>query len=212
MAGLVVPDGARGALEEGAGLDPVEALVPLATSDLADSARRAPPGVDCQLQAFPAELPSGPPSREEPWLAYLGRRARGLRGRLGRVLGRIVRRTAPTARPPVPRRTLPAPDLRAGDLARVRSADYIRATLDENGYLHGCGFGRSQYQFCGKTLRVLRRVDHFFDEARLRMLKGRNLVLLEGAHCEGADVPWTQGCQRLCFYFWRTEWLEKVEG
>jgi hypothetical protein len=93
----------------------------------------------------------------------------------------------------------------------VRSAEYIRSTLDPNGYLNGCGFGLGQYQYCGKDFRVIRRVDNFFDEARARMLKGRNLVLLDGVHCDGSSSRWTNGCDRMCFYFWRTEWLEKIE-
>jgi hypothetical protein len=107
---------------------------------------------------------------------------------------------------------LPAPNLRPGDRVRVRSAEYIRSTLDQSGYLKGCGFGLGQYQYCGKDFRVIRRVDNFFDEARARMLKGRNLVLLDGVHCDGSSSRWTNGCDRMCFYFWRTEWLEKIEG
>jgi hypothetical protein len=94
---------------------------------------------------------------------------------------------------------------------RVRSAEYVRSTLDEGGSLKGCGFGLGQYQYCGRELRVLRRVDNFFDEARARMLKGRNLVLLDGVHCDGSSSRWTDGCDRMCYYFWRTEWLEKIE-
>jgi hypothetical protein len=103
------------------------------------------------------------------------------------------------------------PELKPGDLVRVRSAEFIRSTLDEKGGHRGCGFGLGMYQYCGKELRVAKVVNLFFDEARWRMLKARNMVLLEGVHCDGSGSPETQGCDRMCFYFWRTEWLEKIE-
>jgi hypothetical protein len=43
------------------------------------------------------------------------------------------------------------------------------------------------------------------------MLKARNIVLLERVYCDGSGTLETQGCDRMCFYFWRTEWLEKIE-
>jgi hypothetical protein len=173
-----------------------------------ESAQSSRPGVECQLEAFPANTPTGAPSREEPWAWYLRRRWQGLLLRLGRELGRL--RRPPPAPPPRLQVSFPAADVREGDLVRVRSVEEIVSTLDATGYLHGCGFGLGQYQFCGRQFRVARRVEHFFDEARARMLRGRNLVLLEGVHCDGSSVRWTAGCQRMCFYFWRTEWLEKV--
>jgi hypothetical protein len=112
----------------------------------------------------------------------------------------------------VVRQALPAARLAVGDVVRVRSAEQIRGTLDEQGGLKGCSFALGMYRYCGRELRVAKVVDRFFDEARWRMLKARNLVLLEGVHCDGSSIPDTQGCDRMCFYFWRTEWLEKVDG
>lgn len=174
-------------------------------------------GVPCQLEAFPAKLETGAPSREEPWTWYVVRRAQGFLLRLRRELDRFGPRGGPAPAPepaqaPKPAESWPAPELREGDRVRVRPAEYIRATLDDKGCLKGCGFGLGQYQYCGKEFRVIRRVDNFFDEARTRMLKARNMVLLDGVYCDGSSVKWTQGCQRMCFYFWRTEWLEKIDG
>jgi hypothetical protein len=42
------------------------------------------------------------------------------------------------------------------------------------------------------------------------MLKCRNIVLLENVYCDGSGHPDTRGCDRMCFFFWRTEWLERV--
>ena len=106
---------------------------------------------------------------------------------------------------------LAAPDLQAGDLVHVRPAEFIRSTLDEEGRFRGCAFALGMYQYCGKELRVAKVVNRFFDEARSHMLKVRNMVLLEGVLCDGSSSSFTKGCDRMCFYFWRTEWLEKIE-
>ena len=57
---------------------------------------------------------------------------------------------------------------------------------------------------------MLRVVDRFFDERRWRMLRAHGMVILEGVHCDGASLPDTAGCDRMCFYFWRSEWLERI--
>jgi hypothetical protein len=57
---------------------------------------------------------------------------------------------------------------------------------------------------------VLWPVEHFYDVAKARTAKTRNTVLLEGVYCTGGDLPEANGCQRRCYYFWRTEWLEKI--
>ena len=165
-------------------------------------------GVGCQLQAFPSQFEKGPPSREEPWFWYFRRRARGAVRKVMRLVSRLIRRRiGPQAGPTL----LEAPELKAGDLVRVRSAELIQSTLDEKGGHRGCGFGLGMYQYCGKELRVAKVVNGFFDEARWRMLKARNMVLLEGVYCDGFGSVEAQGCDRMCFYFWRTEWLEKIE-
>jgi hypothetical protein len=171
-------------------------------------------GVGCQLEAFPSQFDKGPPSREEPWIWYFRRRARGALRRIVRLISHITGRPAvPVAAqtPAVAPAPVTVPELKPGDLVRVRSAEVIRSTLDETGKHRGCGFGLGMYQYCGKELRVAKVVNQFFDEARWRMLKARNMVLLEGVHCDGSSISDTRGCDRMCFYFWRTEWLEKIE-
>jgi hypothetical protein len=165
-------------------------------------------GVACQLQSFPNDLEGGPPSRKEPWAWYLRRRTRHLFFKLRRLAARLAGR-GPV--PPGPSSALPAPELREGDWVRVRSAEEIRKTLDSTGSYRGCGFGSGMFQYCDREFQVVRVVGRFFDEGRGRMLKSRNMVLLDGIHCDGASSPDTLGCDRMCFYFWRTEWLEKVD-
>jgi hypothetical protein len=102
--------------------------------------------------------------------------------------------------------------LQVGDWVRVRSAQYIRETLDAQGGYRGCGFGLGMYGLCGEELRVAKVVRRFYDEARGRMLKANNMVLLAGVYCDGSSCLSTRGCDRMCSYFWRTEWLEKLES
>lgn len=167
----------------------------------------AAPG--CQLQGLAGVLGSRPPSLEEPLAWYLRRHVGGAALRLWKEAGeRVLGVPAqPAAAPP---RDLPAPELSAGDRVRVRDLPSIRATLDAKGTCGGCGFVETMSRHCGQELRVVRRVERFFDEGRWRMMRGRRLVLLEGAHCDGAALAATGGCDRMCYYFWRTEWLEKV--
>ncbi len=165
-----------------------------------------PPGAGCQLERFPGVLERGAPGRDEPWSWYVRRRGRNALRRLGRLLRPEVAAASGAGACP-----FPAAQLRTGDLVRVRPAEEIRRTLDARGGVKGCSFGTGMYQYCGRELRVARTVHRFFDEARFRMLRARDMVILEGIHCDGSDLADTRGCDRMCAYFWRTEWLERVE-
>jgi hypothetical protein len=161
----------------------------------------------CQLIQNDAYDPDrGAPFREEPWLWYLRRRTRGVTRR--------VRGWLEPSSTGAPAQSLPAsgPDLhlRAGDVVRVRSREEIARTLDAAGTFRGCGFMPNMYAFCGRELRVLKPVERFFDERRWRMLRCHNVVLLEGATCNPTFDADFRGCDRTCFLFWRTEWLERV--
>jgi hypothetical protein len=146
----------------------------------------------------------------EPWMWYLRRRIRNALRKLRRMLGNrgMPQRLAEVSRSARPLST--RLELDAGDRVRVRSLDEIRRTFDASGACHGCAFLEPMARYCGKELRVARRLERFFDEKRWRMLKCKDVVLLEGVFCDGSGHPDTQGCQRMCFFFWRTEWLEKL--
>lgn len=99
--------------------------------------------------------------------------------------------------------------LNAGDLVRVRSLEEIQATLDRWRSLKGCGFLEEMASYCGTTQRVLKRVERFIDERDYRQKKASGIVLLEGVLCSGTST--TGRCDRSCFFFWREEWLEKLD-
>jgi len=102
-----------------------------------------------------------------------------------------------------------ATGLKAGDLVRVRSKEEIEATLDHWKQLKGCTFMVEMQPYCGTTLRVLKPVERFLDERDYRFKRTKGIVFLEGAICEGTER--FGPCDRSCFYFWREEWLEKID-
>ena len=102
--------------------------------------------------------------------------------------------------------TRPAARLEAGDIVRIRSREQITATLDRWRSLKGCGFLEEMAAHCGTTQKVMKRVERFIDERDYRAKKASGVVLLEGLMCSGGGR-----CDRACFFFWREEWLEKLD-
>lgn len=99
--------------------------------------------------------------------------------------------------------------LEPGDLVRVRLREEIQTTLNRRNKLRGCGFMEEMSPYCGTTQRVLKQVKRFIDERDYKMKRGRGIVFLEGVICEGTKD--FGPCDRACFFFWREEWLEKIE-
>jgi hypothetical protein len=90
----------------------------------------------------------------------------------------------------------------------VRSLREIEATLDAKGALRGLSFMPEMEQYCGRRLRVSKRVNRIMMEStgELRRLTVPT-VLLEGAVCDGTAH---RGCDRSCPCFWREQWLKRV--
>ena len=100
-------------------------------------------------------------------------------------------------------------DLQPGDVVRIRSMKEIKATLNEWNQLKGCVFMEEMWALCDTTHKVLKRVEIFLDERSYRTRKCKGIVLLEGVICNGTKD--FGPCDRSCFFFWKEEWLEKVE-
>jgi hypothetical protein len=175
----------------------------------------------CQLQGVIRSSPAAG-KNEEKGLSLVVRIKRGLKRRLSvRVQKRIkdaisltldlfdLRRGKAKTLKSIPD-TQPSKCLSAGDLVRVRSREEIQATLDRWRSLKGCGFLGEMAGYCGTTQRVLKRVERFIDERDYRLKKASGIVLLDGVICSGTGT--TGRCDRACFFFWREEWLEKLEG
>lgn len=98
---------------------------------------------------------------------------------------------------------------RVGQVVRVRSKQEIQGTLDNWNNLRGCGFMEEMWPYCGTTQRIYKPVNRFVDERDHRLKKARGIFFLEDVHCEGT-IDYGR-CDRNCYFFWRKEWLEKVE-
>jgi hypothetical protein len=103
----------------------------------------------------------------------------------------------------------PSPQIFQKDLVRVRSIEEIKATLNIWGQLKGCMFMPEMAPFCGSTQIVFKRLERFVDERDYHLKSSHGIILLEGVHCQGTSDYGR--CDRSCFYFWREEWLEKIE-
>jgi hypothetical protein len=99
--------------------------------------------------------------------------------------------------------------LKAGDLVRVRPVEEIQATLSYRGELRGCVFMREMHPYCETTQRVLKPIERFLDERDYQLKKCKGMVLLEGIMCQGTEL--FGSCDRSCYFFWREEWLERVD-
>lgn len=136
-------------------------------------------------------------------------RKRAIKSRIDRFLHSVavVQKRIPES---VPVETSTPLNLQAGDRVRVRSEAEIRGTLDSFGMLRGCVFMPEMAAYCDTIQRVLKPVEVFLDERDYRRKKTRGIVLLENAICEGT-APYGR-CDRSCYFFWREDWLERVEA
>ena len=103
----------------------------------------------------------------------------------------------------------PEVSLKAGDLVQVRSLIEIKATLNHWGQLKGCSFAHEMEQYCNTTQQILKPVERFVDERDFRILRTKGIYLLDGINCPG--VASLGRCDRNCFFFWREEWLERID-
>lgn len=176
--------------------------------------RIPPDDPNCQLVSL-AELAEGPQERFRRPLKFAVRRRLGhtrsrvVENRLGALKNRVA---VATGRQPRPAVVPPKPQehLEAGDWVQVRSSEEIEATLGHSRKLRGCSFAADMRRFCDTRQQVLTHVRRFVDERDLSIVNTTGLVLLKDAICTG--TPAYGHCDRSCFFFWREEWLEKVEG
>ena len=100
-------------------------------------------------------------------------------------------------------------NLKAGECVRVRTKEEIQATLNPWNELEGCAFISAMWQYCGTTQRIFKLVERFVDERDYRVKYVLGVVLLEGVNCNGTSFYGK--CDRTCFFFWREEWLERLQ-
>ena len=98
-------------------------------------------------------------------------------------------------------------NLKPGELIEVKSKEEIFATLDSSGKNRGLEFTPEMEKYCGKEVRVLRRMDKMFNETTGEMRQIANTVILEGTNCDGHAHG---GCPRSCYCLWREIWLRRA--
>ena len=78
------------------------------------------------------------------------------------------------------------PASRFGAAVKVRSADQIAETLDQDGKLRGLWFDREMLPYCGTAGRVQAQVKRFVDETSGAMIELKSdCYILEGVVCKG---------------------------
>lgn len=103
----------------------------------------------------------------------------------------------------------PALEFKAGEWVRVKSREEIISTLDKFDELKGCAFLEPMYEYCGTVQKVYVKVERFLDERSFKVRSAKGLYFLENLQCTGTEV--FGRCDRRCYYFWRAEWLEKMD-
>jgi hypothetical protein len=99
-------------------------------------------------------------------------------------------------------------DLRPGEWVRVKSIEEITRTLDPDNRNRGLSFDREMLKYCGRTARVLRRVDHIIDESSGRMLTMKTpCIVLADVVC---TADYHRNCPRGIYPYWREIWLERA--
>jgi hypothetical protein len=105
-------------------------------------------------------------------------------------------------------------NLQPGELVQVRSKAEIMATLDDGVRNRGLSFDGEMAPYCGRTMRVLRRVERILDEKTGKMLRLRkDCIILEDAVCSGLRCGIRRlGCPKSVYPYWREAWLRRVES
>jgi len=123
---------------------------------------------------------------------------------LKKILGMVIKKK-PAQKPLV---SVAGLDLQPGELVEVKSADEIRATLDDLGKTRGLFFMPGMWEYCGQRLRVLFRIDRMMSEKTGDIRNLKQTVILDGVTCDGKAHS---GCQRGCYVFWKDTWLRRIE-
>jgi hypothetical protein len=97
--------------------------------------------------------------------------------------------------------------LQPGEWVIVKSREEIVATLDNSGRNRGLTFDAEMLPYCGKRLRVLRRIERIIEESTGRLIEPRGVsVVLENVVCRSV---FRRSCPRCIFSYWREIWLRR---
>jgi hypothetical protein len=97
-----------------------------------------------------------------------------------------------------------------GERVRISSYEKIKETLDEKNCCEGLIFMESMAKFCGGEYEVLKEVKWLLEEYSMKMLRGKDIVVLKDLVCDGKGILGGRDCDRTCPYLWKTAWLEEA--
>ena len=102
--------------------------------------------------------------------------------------------------------------LQEGEYVRVKPQREIELTINSQGRNRGLSFdGEEMAPYCGKVLRVRRRVSRILEETTGRMLEMKQpCIMLDGAVCQSLYASCRLNCPRAIPSYWREIWLERV--
>jgi hypothetical protein len=93
---------------------------------------------------------------------------------------------------------------------RIRSAEVIAATLDQDGALDAMPFMPEMAAFCGRTFKVRSSAHKTCDGANQTGIRSMDAAVhLEGLQCDGSAHG---GCQSRCPFYWKDAWLEPARA
>lgn len=102
-------------------------------------------------------------------------------------------------------------NLQPGELVQVRSKDEIMRTINRHNRNRGLSLDVEMMPYCGRTFRVLARVERIIDEKTGRMRNMRNAcIILEGVTCGGCLSTNRLFCPRSIYPYWHEIWLKRV--
>ena len=96
---------------------------------------------------------------------------------------------------------------------RVKPHKEILKTLNIRNRNRGLYFDAEEVPYCGKTFRVLKRVNRIINEKTGRMLEMQTpCVILDSVICQSRYSECRLFCPRSIYAYWREIWLERVES
>ena len=124
---------------------------------------------------------------------------------------------------PYPRRSGTVPDgvptpiatlnLVPGELVQIKPYPEILKTLNEGNRNRGLFWDAEEVPYCGKTYRVLRRVERIiFDKTGKMQEMKTPCVILDNVICESRYSECRLFCPRSIYPYWREIWLERVSA
>jgi hypothetical protein len=103
-------------------------------------------------------------------------------------------------------------DLKPGELVQVRSQGEIMKTINAERKNRGLTFDVEMVPYCGRTFRVLARVEKIINERTGIMIRmPRDCLVLDGVFCGGCLSQYRLFCPRAIYPYWREIWLRRVK-